>query len=54
MTYLNEYTISKEDALFIGDAVFPGGNDYSPSQAGIETVVTTGPEKTLDIIHSLR
>ena len=31
---------------FIGDAIFPGGNDYSAYQAGIDTIQVGGPEET--------
>lgn len=54
LSYLEEQGISKDDMVFIGDAVFPGGNDYSPSQVGIETISTNGPDNTIQIIHSLR
>jgi len=46
--YLN---IQKENILFIGDAVFPGGNDYSVKEAGVETIKVSGPEETKKIIH---
>lgn len=38
------------DILFIGDAVFEGGNDYSPLKAGIETVGIKGPSETAELI----
>jgi hydroxymethylpyrimidine pyrophosphatase-like HAD family hydrolase len=41
------------DMLFIGDAVFEGGNDYSPVEAGIETIGITGPEETAKLISAL-
>lgn len=53
LLYLEEITMTVKDVLFIGDAVFPGGNDYSPSQVGIETIATTGPEQTKEIIQTL-
>lgn len=53
IAYLEENNVSKNDAMFIGDAVFPGGNDYSPSQVGIETISTNGPEHTKEIIETL-
>lgn len=52
--YMEEENISMDEIVFIGDAVFPGGNDYSPSQVGIETISTTGPEHTKEIIETLR
>ncbi|HEC30640.1 MAG TPA: HAD-IIB family hydrolase [Candidatus Yonathbacteria bacterium] len=51
---ITEYlSVQKEDVLFIGDSVFPGGNDYSVKEAGIETIGVSGPEKTKEIINGL-
>jgi HAD superfamily hydrolase (TIGR01484 family) len=46
--------IDKEDVVFIGDALFEGGNDYPVKTLGIKCIPTTGPQKTLEIIDSLR
>ncbi len=43
--------ISKEKILFIGDAIFPQGNDYSVKKTGIETIQVSGPEETKRIIR---
>jgi len=43
---LNKLGLQKSDMIFVGDAVFPGGNDYSVFKAGIETVAVKGPEET--------
>jgi len=45
--------VSKEKILFIGDAVFPKGNDYSVKKDGIETIQVSGPEETKKIIKEL-
>jgi HAD superfamily hydrolase (TIGR01484 family) len=42
--------MSKEDMVFVGDSIFPGGNDYSPYEAGIECIKVSGPEETVEII----
>lgn len=42
-----------EQLLFVGDAVFPGGNDYSVKEKGIETIQTSGPSETASLIQSL-
>ncbi len=34
------------DAVFVGDALFEGGNDAPAKETGIETVPVTGPEET--------
>lgn len=44
---------SKEEMLFIGDALFPGGNDYAVKATGVECIETTGPEHTIQIIEQL-
>lgn len=41
------------DMLFVGDAVFEGGNDYSPKVAGIETVGIKNPAETAFLISAL-
>jgi phosphomannomutase len=41
------------DMLFIGDAIFPGGNDYAAVEVGIDYEKTTGPEMTLDLIGEI-
>lgn len=42
--------LTKSDIIFFGDAIFPGGNDYSVAQAGIESVKVSGPAETAEII----
>lgn len=50
---LNRYNWTVSDMLFIGDAVFPGGNDYSPSQVGIESIKISGPKETVEVIRKI-
>lgn len=38
--------IAKIKMLFIGDKVFPGGNDYPAKEAGVECIQVTNPEET--------
>lgn len=49
--FLKKSGISPKDVIFVGDAVFPGGNDYSVLEAGIETLKTDGPSRTAGIIR---
>ncbi len=51
MRLLDKLEMDKEDMLFIGDAIFPGGNDYSPYEAGIESIRVTGPKETASVIR---
>ncbi len=50
---LEDRGLTTEDMLFIGDAVFEGGNDYAPFKDGIETKNVSGPTETAEVIHSL-
>ncbi len=44
---------SRDEMLFIGDALFKGGNDYPVKQMGVECRETEGPEYTKNIIQQL-
>ncbi len=50
MRLLNKLNLQKSDMVFVGDALFPGGNDYSVYEAGIKTIEVSGPEETVSII----
>jgi len=39
--------------VFIGDALYPGGNDYAAKKTGIRCIKVSGPEETLKIIKKL-
>ncbi len=52
LRYLDKVGLQKSDVLFIGDGIFPGGNDYSVFEAGFDTIRVAGPEETEDIIRS--
>ena len=41
------------EMLFVGDAIFPGGNDYAATTTGVECVRVAGPEETLEIIKQI-
>lgn len=40
-------------ALFVGDALYAGGNDSAAKKTGIECVEVSGPEETLGLIKKL-
>jgi phosphomannomutase len=42
-----------EQMLFIGDALFPGGNDYPAFQAGAESIAVRDPEDTKRVILAI-
>lgn len=50
---INHLKISSKDVVFVGDALFPGGNDSAVLRLGIEAKVTTGPEQTRSIIKAI-
>ena len=39
--------------LFIGDALYKGGNDAAAKKSGVQTMATTGPSHTIKIIASI-
>ena len=48
---LDKLNMTIDDMVFIGDAIFPGGNDYSPYEAGIESIKISGPIETKKVIE---
>lgn len=42
-----------KDILFVGDALFPGGNDYSATVTGVDTFAVSGVKDTKKLIQSL-
>ncbi|MBV8153121.1 MAG: HAD-IIB family hydrolase [Candidatus Eremiobacteraeota bacterium] len=42
-----------EKMLFIGDAIFPGGNDYAAMQAGAESIKVRDPDETKRVIEAI-
>lgn len=45
--------LQKEDVLYVGDAVFPGGNDYAPKEAGYDCINVESIEQTKAIIENI-
>ena len=45
--------IELDTMLFIGDAIFPGGNDYPAKELGLDTVRVRDPEETLAVIAAI-
>lgn len=48
----DRFGIPIERMLFVGDALFPGGNDYPAVSTGIECKQISGPEETKALIQS--
>ena len=45
--------IAIEEMIFIGDALFPGGNDYPAEQAGCVSIRVREPEETKRVIEAI-
>ncbi|MBA4750979.1 MAG: HAD-IIB family hydrolase [Sphingopyxis sp.] len=45
--------IALDAMLFIGDAIFPGGNDYPAKEIGLDTVRVRDPQETLAVIAAI-
>ena len=41
------------EMIFIGDALFPGGNDYPAKEAGVASVQVKGPQETKRVIETI-
>lgn len=41
------------EMVFVGDALFPGGNDHAVKATGVATVAVTGPQETSSFIDGL-
>ncbi|MFT3977891.1 MAG: HAD-IIB family hydrolase [Sphingomonas bacterium] len=49
----DESGIALDAMMFVGDAIFPGGNDYPAKQLGLDTVRVRDPEDTLSVIATV-
>jgi HAD superfamily hydrolase (TIGR01484 family) len=45
--------ISLKEMIYIGDALFPGGNDYPAEKAGVDCIPVKGPEQTKQVIKTI-
>jgi phosphomannomutase len=45
--------IAIEEMMFIGDALFPGGNDYPAEQAGVVSIRVRDPDETKRVIETI-
>jgi len=45
--------ISLKEMIVIGDAMFPGGNDYPAEEAGVIAIPVRGPEDTKRVIEAI-
>jgi phosphomannomutase len=47
-------SISLQEMIFIGDALFEGGNDYPAKEAGVACIAVRGPGDTKLVIETIR
>src|ERR1700685_3035307 len=45
--------IAIQEMIFIGDALFPGGNDYPAEQAGVDSIRVRDPDETKRVIETV-
>ncbi len=45
--------VSLKEMVYIGDALFPGGNDYPAEQAGVVSIPVKGPDDTNLVIKTI-
>jgi phosphomannomutase len=45
--------ISLKEMIFIGDALFPGGNDYPAEQTGVVSIPVRGPRETKPVTEAI-
>ncbi len=41
-----------QEMVFIGDALFPGGNDYPAKEAGVVSIQVRDPQETKRVIEA--
>ena len=45
--------VALDDIFFLGDAIFPGGNDYPAKELGLDTVRVRDPEETISVVTAI-
>ncbi|MGA3024079.1 MAG: HAD-IIB family hydrolase [Bryobacteraceae bacterium] len=45
--------ISLKEMIYIGDALFPGGNDYPAEEAGVASIPVRGPNETKSVTKAI-
>jgi hydroxymethylpyrimidine pyrophosphatase-like HAD family hydrolase len=45
--------LSIKEMIYIGDALFPGGNDYPAEEAGVVSIPVKGPDDTNLVISTI-
>jgi phosphomannomutase len=45
--------VAIQDMIFVGDAIFPGGNDYPAKQTGVMSIEVRDPHETKRVIEAM-
>jgi HAD superfamily hydrolase (TIGR01484 family) len=45
--------ITIEEMIFVGDAIFPGGNDYPPKEIGVESICVRDTHETKRVVEAI-
>ena len=45
--------IAIDEMIFVGDALFPGGNDYPAKEAGVVSIQVRDPEESKRVIEAI-
>jgi len=45
--------VTIEEMIFIGDAIFPGGNDYPPKEIGVDSIQVRDTTETKRVVESI-
>jgi hypothetical protein len=45
--------ISIEEMIFVGDAIFPGGNDYPPKEIGVPSICVRDTHETKRVVEAI-
>ena len=45
--------IAIDEMIFVGDAVFPGGNDYPAKEAGVASIKVRDPDETKRVVEAV-
>lgn len=45
--------IAIEEMVFVGDAIFPGGNDYPPKEIGVQSICVREPHETKRVVEAM-
>jgi phosphomannomutase len=45
--------LSLEEMIFVGDALFVGGNDYPVAEIGVDSIPVRGPEENKAVMKAI-